>query len=122
MRVLLQGVILNRGKATVKDPTTVISVTEVNETVVAACGGQVGNAASALHTVVRSFDAALPPLRLTSDHKILRRRVMHHNRRRTLFGLEQESRRETYADILFRLKKSEQFRLIFQVWACGVTE
>ena len=84
---------MNGGEATVRDPTTDSGETAVNEIVITACARVTLHCIGALPSreVLRCGFAASQDDIGVLRHEILRRRVMHHNRRRTLLGLEQES-------------------------------
>lgn len=47
-----------------------------------------------------------------SDHKILRCWMVHDDRGSALLGFQEETRRQPYANILFRLEERKQLRLI----------
>jgi hypothetical protein len=55
-------------------------------------------------------------------HEILRRRMVHHDRRRALLGFEEKSRRQFHADVFLWMQQSEEFRLIFQVGTSRVAK
>ncbi len=54
--------------------------------------------------------------------QILRRGVMHDDRRRALLGFQQKSGRQLDANIFFGMEQRKKFRLVFQVRACGISE
>src|SRR5207253_9950243 len=49
------------------------------------------------------------------NHEVLRPRVMHHNRRRRLLRLQQESAGQPHSHILLGMKQRKQLSLIFQI-------
>lgn len=55
-------------------------------------------------------------------YKILRARMMHHNRRGTLLGFEQEAGSQAHADVLFRMEQCEEFGLILEVRARRISK
>ena len=55
-------------------------------------------------------------------HKILSPRMMHHNRRRALLRLQQETRSQTHAHVLLRLEQREELCLVLQVRTRRIAE
>jgi hypothetical protein len=49
---------------------------------------------------------------LPFDHKILSARMMHHDRRGALLGLQQEAGGQAHANVLFGMKECKEFGLV----------
>ncbi len=63
-----------------------------------------------------------PSFRRLLHHKILGARMMHHYRRRTLLGFQQEAGSQADAYVLFRLEQGEELGLVLQVRTGRIAE